>query len=81
MHKNRTDGIVAYLADLSSAYKVLNLPVDYYKKEAPIHLSMDAFVCHNTKFNKEKINEINKRIKELSTSGKLNSLLKSAKEL
>ncbi|KFZ27832.1 hypothetical protein IDAT_12580 [Pseudidiomarina atlantica] len=79
LHKNRTDGIIAYIADINSAYKALELPLDYYNQENPIHASLDAFVCHKTEINDKKMKEINKKIKELSSSGKLSSLLKSVK--
>jgi hypothetical protein len=55
------------------------LPLDYYNQENPIHASLDAFVCHKTEINDKKMKEINKKIKELSSSGKLSSLLKSVK--
>lgn len=75
LHKQRADGIVAYLTDIKAAYESLALPMDYYRIDAPVHTSEDAFVCHKNAFTQAKIASFNRTIDKLRASGRLTQIL------
>lgn len=75
LHKERADGMVAYLADAKAAYKSLDLPMDFYQESTPVHTSEDAIVCHKNAFTQAKIASFNRTIDRLNASGKLQRIL------
>ena len=76
LHKHRADGLIGYLEDMQAAYKSMGLPMDFYNKAHPVHVSEDAFVCHKNAFTQAKITSFNRTIDALKTSGKLDNILK-----
>lgn len=78
LHKERADGMVAYLADAKAAYKSLDLAIDFYQESIPVHTSEDAIVCHKNAFTQAKIASFNRTIDKLKTSGKLQRILSNS---
>jgi ABC-type amino acid transport substrate-binding protein len=75
LNKNRVDGIIAYFADIKSAYIAKHQPLDFYLADSPIYEVEERFVCHKSTKTKSVLKRIDKTIAAMVQNGQFGQLL------